>query len=118
MASLTRREFLGASGAAAGVVAALGTGLGGCASGTRRSGQRVVVIGGGWGGATAAKCLRHYGPGLDVVLLEPSREFVSCPFKEDRRNPGDPGLAALKALMKTIPDAAFGDLAAYYSSLR
>jgi len=39
-------------------------------------------------------------------------------FKQDRRNPGDASLAALKALMKTIPDAAFADLAAYYSSLR
>jgi cytochrome c553 len=39
-------------------------------------------------------------------------------FKQDRRNPGDPALAALKALMKTIPDEHFADLAAYYSSLR
>ncbi len=39
-------------------------------------------------------------------------------FKQDRRNPGDPTLAAVKALMKTIPDATFADLAAYYSSLR
>lgn len=39
-------------------------------------------------------------------------------FKADRRSPGDETLKALKALMKTIPDDAFGDLAAYYSSLR
>ncbi len=39
-------------------------------------------------------------------------------FKQDRRSPGDPALTALKALMKTIPDETFGDLAAYYSSLR
>lgn len=39
-------------------------------------------------------------------------------FKQDRRNPGDATLAAVKALMKTIPDATFADLAAYYSSLR
>ena len=39
-------------------------------------------------------------------------------FKADRRSPGDETLKALKALMKTIPDEAFGDLAAYYSSLR
>ncbi len=39
-------------------------------------------------------------------------------FKQDRRNPGDAALAALKALMKTIPDDTFADLAAYYSSLR
>ena len=39
-------------------------------------------------------------------------------FKADRRSPGDEALKALKAVMKTIPDAQFADLAAYYSSLR
>jgi len=39
-------------------------------------------------------------------------------FKADRRSPGDESLKALKALMKTIPDEQFADLAAYYSSLR
>jgi cytochrome c553 len=39
-------------------------------------------------------------------------------FKADRRSPGDESLKALKALMKTIPDAQMDDLAAYYSSLR
>jgi cytochrome c553 len=39
-------------------------------------------------------------------------------FKADRRSPGDEALKALKALMKTIPDERFADLAAYYSSLR
>ena len=39
-------------------------------------------------------------------------------FKADRRSPGDPTLKALKELMKSIPDDAIADLAAYYSSLR
>jgi len=39
-------------------------------------------------------------------------------FKADRRSPGDDALKTLKALMKTIPDAQVGDLAAYYGSLR
>jgi cytochrome c553 len=39
-------------------------------------------------------------------------------FKQDTRDPGDPMLAAKKALMRVIPDAQFADLAAYYSSLR
>src|SRR2546425_7593392 len=39
-------------------------------------------------------------------------------FKEDRRSPGDERLKALKALMKTIPDETFADLAAYFSSVR
>ncbi|MFZ1059345.1 MAG: c-type cytochrome [Candidatus Rokuibacteriota bacterium] len=39
-------------------------------------------------------------------------------FKVDRRSPGDDVVKAAKAIMKTIPDAMLGDLAAYYSSLR
>lgn len=39
-------------------------------------------------------------------------------FKADKRNPGDASIAALKALMRTLPDETLGDLAAYYSSLR
>ena len=39
-------------------------------------------------------------------------------FKADTRVPGDPMLAATKALLKTIPDGQLTDLAAYYSSLR
>jgi len=39
-------------------------------------------------------------------------------FKADTRVPGDPMLAATKALLKNIPDGQFADLAAYYSSLR
>jgi NADPH-dependent 2,4-dienoyl-CoA reductase/sulfur reductase-like enzyme len=40
----------------------------------------VVVIGGGWGGATAARYVRLGDPSIEVILLEPGRTFVSCPF--------------------------------------
>ena len=39
-------------------------------------------------------------------------------FKQDKRNPGDPAPPAVTAMMLTIPDETFTDLAAYYSSLR
>ena len=39
-------------------------------------------------------------------------------FKQDKRNPGEPALKAAKALMLTIPEETYTDLAAYYSSLR
>lgn len=39
---------------------------------------RVLVVGGGFGGATAARAL--HAAGLDVTLVEASREYVSCPF--------------------------------------
>ena len=42
---------------------------------------KVVVIGGGWGGTTAAKYLRLWSEGsIDVTLVEPNRQFVSCPI--------------------------------------
>ena len=39
-------------------------------------------------------------------------------FKQDTREPGDPLLAAKKAIMRVVPDNQFTELAAYYSSLR
>ncbi len=39
-------------------------------------------------------------------------------FKQDKRNPADQTLIALKGLMKLIPEKTFADLAAYYSSLK
>ncbi|MGD8790373.1 MAG: FCSD flavin-binding domain-containing protein [Burkholderiales bacterium] len=41
---------------------------------------RVVVIGGGYAGATAAKYIRMWSPDIAVTLLEPNRDFVSCPL--------------------------------------
>lgn len=42
---------------------------------------KVLVIGGGYGGATAAKYLRMLsGYNLDVTLIEPNTSFVSCPM--------------------------------------
>ena len=56
--------------------------LGGCAtSGGVPSSAKVVVIGAGYGGATAAKYVRLLSDNsLDVVLIEPNRQFVSCPM--------------------------------------
>ena len=77
-----RRRFLQTTAASA-----VGTGLlaaAGCAgpAGLRaRSVGRVVVIGGGFGGATAAKYLRMWSEGaIEVVLVERNTAFVSCPL--------------------------------------
>ena len=85
MTALTRRDFLRVSAASVGLGAATGGALSGCATPVKgdlakKSGRRVVVIGGGWGGATAAKYVRLQDPSIEVILLEPNRSFVSCPF--------------------------------------
>jgi NADPH-dependent 2,4-dienoyl-CoA reductase/sulfur reductase-like enzyme len=72
---LNRREFV----AAVGGVAALG--LIACAAVNTGAQPRVVVVGGGYGGATAAKYLRLWSEGkIEVVLIEPEAAFVSCPL--------------------------------------
>ena len=58
-----------------------GLGLAGCA--TTASGPsigRVVVVGGGFGGTTAARYLRMWGGNIDVTLVERNASFVSCPI--------------------------------------
>ncbi len=40
----------------------------------------VVVIGGGFGGATAAKYIKRHNPAIAVTLVEPSKVFYTCPF--------------------------------------
>jgi NADPH-dependent 2,4-dienoyl-CoA reductase/sulfur reductase-like enzyme len=71
---MRRRTLLKFSGAAS--VAALS----GCA-GMASSQPRVVVVGGGYGGATAAKYIRLFsGQKVAVTLVEPQATFVSCPL--------------------------------------
>jgi sulfide dehydrogenase [flavocytochrome c] flavoprotein subunit len=70
---MKRRSFVQAS-MALGSLGALGN-MVGCASvGRVPEKARVIVIGGGYGGATAAKYE------IDVTLIEPNGEFVSCPI--------------------------------------
>ncbi|MEM7019944.1 MAG: FCSD flavin-binding domain-containing protein [Pseudomonadota bacterium] len=77
MSSLNRRRFLQASGTAAALSL---TACAGGSAGTRKSGSaRVVVVGGGFGGVTAAKYLRIMDPSLDVTLIEKKTEFATCP---------------------------------------
>ena len=40
-------------------------------------GSRVIVIGGGFAGATAAKYLKHWSPDLNVTLIEPNAQYHS-----------------------------------------
>src|SRR5262245_66682948 len=42
---------------------------------------RVVVVGGGFGGATCAKYIRRADTSVEVTLVEPRRQFITCPFR-------------------------------------
>jgi sulfide dehydrogenase [flavocytochrome c] flavoprotein subunit len=41
---------------------------------------RVLIVGGGFGGATCAKYLRRFAPDIHVTLIERDTRFVTCPF--------------------------------------
>src|SRR5262244_2513492 len=45
--------------------------------------QRIVVIGGGFAGATAARFLKRADPRFNVTLVEPNPIFTACPFSNE-----------------------------------
>ena len=72
-----RRDFLRGAGAAGALAMAA------CATTGAPPAKvgRVIVIGGGYGGATAAKYLRMWSEGaIEVFMIEMNRSFVSCPL--------------------------------------
>ena len=48
-----------------------------------QSAAGVVVIGGGFGGASCARALRRIDPKLGITLVEPNRSFSACPFSNE-----------------------------------
>jgi sulfide dehydrogenase [flavocytochrome c] flavoprotein chain len=72
---LTRREFIKWAAVSAGAAAVTG-----CAAPGMGGGPKVVVIGGGYGGATAARYTKLWAPDIDVTVVEPNAQFVSCPI--------------------------------------
>ncbi len=83
--NLSRRRVVQAG--AAGAALASSVGLSGCAttagqaSGEKKKLGRVVIVGAGFGGATAAKYLTMWGEGaIEVVLIDRQAEFYSCPI--------------------------------------
>ena len=76
--TLNRRSLLKTTVGLVGASGTLGL-IGACATGG--SGPKVVVFGGGYGGATAAKYVRMWSDyGINVTLVEPNTAFVSCPL--------------------------------------
>jgi NADPH-dependent 2,4-dienoyl-CoA reductase/sulfur reductase-like enzyme len=73
--SFSRREALALLGGAGATAFSLST-----PAIAQQSAGRVVVIGGGFGGATAARYLKRGNPKLTVTLVEPLRRFYTCPF--------------------------------------
>jgi sulfide dehydrogenase [flavocytochrome c] flavoprotein subunit len=69
----TRRQFLGLAGQLVFVSAF-------ARRAWTQTTARVVVVGGGFGGATCAKYLRRADAAVEVTLVEPRHQFITCPF--------------------------------------
>lgn len=48
-----------------------------------QSASRIVVVGGGFGGAACARALKRADAKLQVTLIEPNKTFISCPFSNE-----------------------------------
>jgi len=42
--------------------------------------SKLVVVGGGFGGATAARTLKRLLPNASITLVEPAKRYLACPF--------------------------------------
>ncbi|MDN4017093.1 NAD(P)/FAD-dependent oxidoreductase [Zwartia panacis] len=74
---MNRRHFLGQSAAIAG----LAVGINGQAHASALKSAQIVVVGAGYGGATAAKYLRMMSNNTaQVTVIEPNPQFISCPL--------------------------------------
>jgi len=78
MNNMNRRKFLRLVGGTGSLLTLSGA-LISCDKGPAGSG-RVIVVGGGFGGSTCARYLRKYDPTLDITLIEPAKQFTTCPF--------------------------------------
>jgi sulfide dehydrogenase [flavocytochrome c] flavoprotein subunit len=88
--TISRRDFikLSAAASAAGFV-------GFPMIGRSAASKRVVVVGGGTGGATAAKYLKVFDPSIEVTLIEPNQHYYTCYFSNEVLS-GDRTLDSLK----------------------
>jgi sulfide dehydrogenase [flavocytochrome c] flavoprotein subunit len=73
---MTRRTVVG------GIAAAAAASAFPCPS-VAQSPPRIVVIGGGFGGASCARALKRTDTKLQVTLVEPNKIFTACPFSNE-----------------------------------
>ncbi|MBF0158523.1 MAG: FAD-dependent oxidoreductase [Magnetococcales bacterium] len=77
---VTRRDFVKLAAGSAAAAATLTTGLHSFPAIAEGKKGHVVIIGGGYGGAVAAKYIRMTNANIDVTLIEKEKQYVSCPL--------------------------------------
>ncbi len=109
MAHFSRRNFLKLAGTA---TAAAGIGFPQLSFGAAK---KVVIVGGGIGGATAAKYIRMMDASIDVTIVEPNKHYHTC-FMSNEVLSGDRTIESIrfgydglaKHGVKVIHDSAAG----------
>lgn len=76
MNTIKRRDFLKAAGYGGLALTAFNP----LTAMAKKTSARVIVVGGGFGGATCAKYLNRFDPNLSITLIESSKHFTTCPF--------------------------------------
>ena len=74
---MNRRDFVKAAGAAT------AAGLVGFPHIAFGAAKKVVVVGGGTGGATAAKYIKRLDSSIDVTVVEPNETYYTCYFSNE-----------------------------------
>jgi sulfide dehydrogenase [flavocytochrome c] flavoprotein subunit len=74
---VNRRDFLKRTAASAAALSLSAPAI------AQNAGGRVVVVGGGFAGATCARTLKRLDPRIAVTLVEASHTFTACPFSNN-----------------------------------
>ena len=74
-ANLNRRDFIKLAG-----MASVSTLISPALVGAQANIPHVVVVGGGFAGATCANYLRQYDSSVRITLIEPKQSYTTCPF--------------------------------------
>jgi len=74
--TLKRRDFLKYSGC----LLLSSMGMVGNINIARASSAKIVIVGGGFAGATCAHYLKKLDPSLSIVLIEPKSNYITCPY--------------------------------------
>lgn len=77
MMKMKRRDFVKAAGAATAI------GLVGVPYLALAAVKKVVVVGAGTAGGTAAKYIKHLDPSIEVTLIEPNPAYYTCYFSNE-----------------------------------